>query len=65
MRERKRDANFARKSDRWTADDDAELQRLRDAGGTIPEIATRMQRTSNGVAERLKNLRRKARKSTS
>lgn len=59
-----RDARVAHKSDRWTADCDAELNRLREAGATINEIAHAMQRTSNGIAERLKYLRRKDRKET-
>lgn len=63
MRQRKqRDAKVAHKSDRWTEADDRQLMELRTAGLTIGEIADEIKRTSNGVAERLKYLRRKARK---
>lgn len=62
MRKRKkRDEKIAHKSDRWTVADDARLSELRCAGHTIGDIAEIMQRTHNGVAERLKFLRRKAR----
>lgn len=62
MRQRKqRDAKVAHKSDRWTEADDIRLQELRTLGFTIGEIADEIKRTPNGVAERLKYLRRKAR----
>lgn len=62
MRPRKRrDERIAHKSDRWTVADDERLMRMRGEGALIDDIATAMQRTSNGIAERLKYLRRKAR----
>lgn len=62
MRTRKRrDSRIEHKNDRWTIDDDNRLLSLRAVGRKISAIAIEMQRTSNGIAERLKYLRRKER----
>lgn len=62
MKQRKRrDERVAHKSDRWTDADDARLKDLRALGLTIGEVADEMQRTHNGISERLKFLRRRER----
>src|SRR5262245_30845808 len=47
-----------RKSPRWRPDEDAQIQRLRQEGRTIPYIAVLVERTALAVESRLRRLRR-------